>query len=116
MKVQGSVIRETDGRVATLTLKRGERNELDAGLLHELAEALADCDLDPGVQAVVLTGAGASFCVGVDLSSGPTAIRDLLLGEGAGRVGYQEPAGRITLRMWQMSAPVIVAFNGDVAA
>lgn len=93
---KGPVIREDDGGVAALWLIRGERNELDTGLLDALAEALADCEADPSVRAIVLTGVGSSFCAGIDLSSGPTAIRDLLLGEGGGRVGYQEPAGRIT--------------------
>lgn len=109
----GPVIREDDGGVATLWLSRGERNELDIGLLDTLAEALSDCEADPSVRAVVLTGAGSSFCAGIDLSPGPTAIRDLLLGEGGGRAGYQEPAGRVTLRVWQLSVPVIVAVNGD---
>ncbi|XVQ87774.1 enoyl-CoA hydratase-related protein [Microbispora siamensis] len=113
MAEPGRIRRELHDGVAILWMENGERNVLDHALLNGLAAALAECEADPDVRAVVLTGAGRTFCAGVDLSSGPTAIRDLLLGEGAGEVGYQEPAGRITLQMWRMSTPVIVAVNGD---
>ncbi|NNU81451.1 crotonase/enoyl-CoA hydratase family protein [Halovulum dunhuangense] len=60
---------ETDARgVATLTLDRPERhNALSARMVAELAEAAALLGADPAVRAVVLTGAGASFCAGGDL-------------------------------------------------
>jgi 2-(1,2-epoxy-1,2-dihydrophenyl)acetyl-CoA isomerase len=59
---------DTDG-VRTLTLSRPERlNALTTALAKQLHGALNECMRDPGVRAVVLTGAGGSFCAGFDLS------------------------------------------------
>lgn len=59
----------TDTRgIATLTLNRPEKhNALNAGMIAELSEAAARLATDRAVRAVVLTGAGASFCAGGDL-------------------------------------------------
>jgi 2-(1,2-epoxy-1,2-dihydrophenyl)acetyl-CoA isomerase len=60
-----------DGAVRTLTLDRPERlNALTPALIEELNRGLVDCARDPGVRAVVLTGAGRGFCSGFDLSGG----------------------------------------------
>lgn len=61
---------DTDGRgVATVTLDRPEvRNAFDAALIGELADAAAALGADPAVRVVVLTGAGAVFSAGGDLS------------------------------------------------
>ncbi|MDH3264124.1 MAG: crotonase/enoyl-CoA hydratase family protein [Paracoccaceae bacterium] len=76
----------TDARgVATLTLNRPEKhNALDAELIAALTEAAGHLGRDPGVRAVVLTGAGESFCAGGDLkwmkaqleADGPTRARE----------------------------------------
>ncbi len=59
----------TDPRgVTTLTLSRSDKhNAMSARMIDELAEAAARLGRDPAVRAVVLTGAGASFCAGGDL-------------------------------------------------
>jgi len=59
----------TDARgVATLTLNRPEKhNSLSAKMIAELTEAAARLGADTSVRAVVLTGAGTSFCAGGDL-------------------------------------------------
>ncbi len=61
---------ETDARgVATLTLARPEKhNALSAQMIADLTEAAGVLGADPAVRAVVLTGAGASFCAGGDLT------------------------------------------------
>jgi 2-(1,2-epoxy-1,2-dihydrophenyl)acetyl-CoA isomerase len=57
--------------VRTLTLDRPDRlNTLTPALATQLHAALVDCSRDPGVRAVVLTGAGRGFCAGFDLSGG----------------------------------------------
>ena len=61
------VLRETSGGVATLTLNRPERRngwspELEAAYFA----ALDACDADDDVVVVVLTGAGSTFCPGLD--------------------------------------------------
>jgi enoyl-CoA hydratase/carnithine racemase len=54
----------------TLTLDRPERrNALDPEMRDELAAALDDAARSPAVRAVVITGAGGSFCAGGDLGA-----------------------------------------------
>jgi enoyl-CoA hydratase/carnithine racemase len=56
--------------VATLTLNRADsKNALNRDLVVHLGAALDAAAQDPSVRAVVLTGAGASFCSGADLKS-----------------------------------------------
>lgn len=64
-----TVTLETDARgVATLTLNRPEKhNSLSAQLIAELSEAAAAIAGDKAIRAVVMTGAGESFCAGGDL-------------------------------------------------
>jgi enoyl-CoA hydratase/carnithine racemase len=63
------VMVEVAGRVATVTLNRPEAlNAISTELALALAEAVEPLATDPGVRAVVLTGAGErAFCVGADL-------------------------------------------------
>lgn len=59
---------EIEDRVATLTLDRPEkRNAIDLALHSGLEHALTELSYDPGVGAIVLTGAGPAFCAGGDL-------------------------------------------------
>ncbi len=60
---------ELAGRVATVTLDRPEAlNAISTELAVDLAETVEPLATDPGVRAVVLTGAGErAFCVGADL-------------------------------------------------
>ena len=59
--------RRPDG-VATLTLDRpARRNAFDDALIAELAQALDKLAAEPGLRALVLTGAGAAFSAGADL-------------------------------------------------
>ena len=60
---------EVAGRAATVTLDRPEAlNAISTELATELADAVEPLATDPGVRAVVLTGAGErAFCVGADL-------------------------------------------------
>ncbi len=54
--------------VATIILNRAEkRNALSRGLLSELSQALEDIGLEKNIRAVILSGAGPSFCAGMDL-------------------------------------------------
>ena len=56
---------ERDGDVLRITLARPEsRNAFDAALIAELAEAFVDVGT---ARAVVLSGAGPSFCAGADV-------------------------------------------------
>ena len=58
--------------VTRITLDRPERlNAMNATLIAELHEALADIAVDRACRVVVLTGAGRGFCAGIDLDMLP---------------------------------------------
>jgi len=56
-----------EGGVLLLTLDRPPANAIDEAMLEALESACSAAARDPGVRAVVLTGAGAFFCGGFDL-------------------------------------------------
>ena len=63
------VLYEKDGRIARITLNRPDvLNAIDDDMPHEIAEAAARADADPGVHLMVLSGAGRAFCAGYDLT------------------------------------------------
>jgi methylglutaconyl-CoA hydratase len=67
---QSPVIYAVEGAVALVTLNRPEkRNALNDELVAALKAALRDADARADVRAVVVTGAGADFCSGADLSA-----------------------------------------------
>ncbi|WP_172977489.1 enoyl-CoA hydratase/isomerase family protein [Roseovarius sp. THAF9] len=93
------VIYELTDRVAVLRLSRGEANALSPGMRSDLAAALDRAAGDEAATAVVLTGAGYTFCSGVDLSEfdGPLA----------------EPwIGALTRRIEDHPKPVVAALDG----
>ncbi len=62
---------ERHDAVATLTLNRpGTKNALTRELVTALGRVLLEVEADEAVRAVVLTGAGGSFCSGADLKAG----------------------------------------------
>jgi methylglutaconyl-CoA hydratase len=55
--------------VALVTLNRPDRhNAFDETMIAELTQALAEIEASPRLRAVVLLGAGESFCAGADLA------------------------------------------------
>ncbi|MBV6762136.1 enoyl-CoA hydratase/isomerase family protein [Rhodococcus opacus] len=55
--------------IATITLNRPQRkNAFTLEMIDTWANALIEAEHDPNVRVVVLTGAGGSFCSGVDLT------------------------------------------------
>ncbi len=64
-----TLILTTDPRgVATLTLNRPDKhNAMSAQMISDLTDAAHALGADPAVRAVILTGAGASFCAGGDM-------------------------------------------------
>ncbi|HEU5300726.1 MAG TPA: enoyl-CoA hydratase [Acidimicrobiia bacterium] len=72
------VLVAVDDGVATITLNRPDaRNAMNSALGVGLARAVADCEADDGVAAMILTGADPAFCAGADLeeiSNAPTGV------------------------------------------
>lgn len=70
----------SDGRVAVVTLDDPERrNALSLSLCEELVGTVEGLVSDPGIGAIVITGAGPAFCAGADLTQlGDSASHGLL--------------------------------------
>jgi enoyl-CoA hydratase/carnithine racemase len=64
-----SVLRSVDAGIATLTLNRPESNNGWNGELQgRYFELLAECEADPDVRAIIVTGAGKTWCPGADMN------------------------------------------------
>lgn len=89
-----------------ITLNRPEaRNAVDLEVTRLVGDALEEADHDPGVWAVVVTGAGdKAFCAGADLKA--VARGEGLIPEGREHWGF---AGYIT---HHIGKPTIAAVNG----
>ena len=106
---------ERDGHVATLTLNRPERmNAISGEMLTDLSRTLVECDADPEVRAIILTGAGRGFCGGLDL-------KDQASGTGLGGGDIGSNVARFDLRdappivLHNLDTPTICALNGGAA-
>ena len=74
-----------DGGVLTLTLDYpARRNALALPLREELHRLLEDAQSDRAIRAIVLTGAGGTFCSGGDISG-------MNVADGARRAGAHAP-------------------------
>ena len=63
-------------RVLRITMDNGKMNTADAVMHYELGQVWRDVDLDPEVNAIVLTGAGRYFSAGGDFSLVQSHIDD----------------------------------------
>ena len=101
---------ETVDAVATITLDRPDAlNALTVPLKHELLAAFERIAADPGVRAVVVTGAGRAFCAGQDLRERLEAEAAPLADEL--RLRYN-PLIRAMVRL---PKPIVGAINGVAA-
>jgi 2-(1,2-epoxy-1,2-dihydrophenyl)acetyl-CoA isomerase len=111
MFTYSTLLYEQRGSVAVITLNRPERrNAVTHELLTELNHALGRAEQEPTMRALLLTGAGKSFCAGQDLSvfGGPStseSVQQTVL-------NFYKP---VILRMCSMGKPIIGAINGAAA-
>ncbi|MFO1519010.1 MAG: enoyl-CoA hydratase/isomerase family protein [bacterium] len=69
MKTFETLLVEIKDQVATVTLNRPDvHNAFNETLIAELSEAMDLLSQEAAVRAIVITGAGASFCAGGDLN------------------------------------------------
>lgn len=100
---------------ATIILNRPEkRNALNRELLAEISQAFSDLHLERRVRAVVLTGAGAAFCAGMDLTE---MLQTRELPDAMAR-WYQDAEIYRDLieQMLRFPKPIIAAVNGPALA
>jgi enoyl-CoA hydratase/carnithine racemase len=99
--------------VATITLNRPERlNALTFEVYTELRDTFRALDREPGVRAVIVTGAGRAFCTGGDVED---IIGALFARDAAGLLEFTRLTGDLILAIRQCRRPVVAALNGTVA-
>ena len=87
-----TLIYETDGRVARITLNRPERgNGITPLMPVEIAACVERANLDPAVHAIALAGNGTGFCGGYDLVASAEGDMSELGEGGTGALGGVEP-------------------------
>jgi enoyl-CoA hydratase/carnithine racemase len=107
------IIYDKQDKVAILTLNRPDRmNAITPTLAGELKDAMADAERAPAIAAIVVTGAGKSFCPGMDMG--------VLQAAAERKKGEPAPAAAIDINhhslfgfMLKMRKPIIGALNGN---
>jgi methylglutaconyl-CoA hydratase len=100
------------GESATITLNRPDkRNAINTAMISELQSAMDEIEKKK-VRVVIMTGAGAAFCAGMDL-------------EMLAAIGKQSPQenqedskrmAKLFRRVWSFPRPLIAAVNGHALA
>jgi 2-(1,2-epoxy-1,2-dihydrophenyl)acetyl-CoA isomerase len=113
------ILFDQQGRVGLITLNRPERlNAWTWKMNAEIADAIARCNDDDGVGAVVITGAGRGFCSGADMGVFDRAIdrREQASTDEERRAASAPPRDlqreASDLGFYQQSKPIICAVNG----
>jgi len=100
------VLVDVDGGVAVVTINRPKaRNAVNGAVAQGVAAALDEFDERKDVSAIVITGAGGTFCAGMDLKGFLTGENPMAGGRGFGGITQKPPA-----------KPVIAAVEGYALA
>ncbi|WGX97795.1 crotonase/enoyl-CoA hydratase family protein [Nocardioides sp. L-11A] len=112
MTTEETVVTETDllveerGRVLVLTMNRPDaKNAMSMAMAHQIADALTLLDERDDLSVAVITGAGGTFCAGMDLKGFARGERPVVEGRGFAGIVKQPP-----------TKPVIAAVEGYALA
>jgi methylglutaconyl-CoA hydratase len=101
--------------VGTIIIDRPERrNALSRDVLRALVEAFGDLHLERRVRAVIVTGAGSTFCAGMDL----TEMRATKESDDPSAQWHEDSVLYLDLieTMLRFPKPIIAAVNGPAVA
>ena len=115
MKSETLLFEQHDG-IARVTLNRPEKlNALSLELVEDLRRAAETIAAQPGIRAVLLTGAGRAFCSGADLTRGDVfQSADRSVGQSIGH-SLTEHFNPMVRAWCGLRTPVVVAVNGVAA-
>jgi len=104
--VSDEVLVEVDGAVAVLTINRAKaKNAVNGAVARGIADALDELEGRKDVAAYILTGAGGTFCAGMDLKGFLTGDSPSIDGRGFGGITERPPR-----------KPIIAAVEGYALA
>lgn len=108
-----TVLTHDAGPVRTLTLNRPERrNALTPEMQDELTAALEAAGNDPGIRVLILTGAGDSFCAGLDL----IVLQSISDRTASDLAADAERIARMFRTLYELPLPTIALVNGHAIA
>ena len=110
------MLEKRDDGVALITLNRPERlNAFGEDLLERLVGALEECEDDPDVRCVALTGAGRGFSAGADINNMSASGERRRPGPGVGnRMGHRSQV-QTSGMLHEMGTPTVALVNGPAA-
>jgi len=104
------LIAEQRGAVLLLTLNRPEKaNALHPDLIAKLTTTLEEAAENPDVNVLIITGAGKSFCAGLDLGV-------MLESSFQDKLAYLESVFGMFQQIYTQPQPVVAAINGPAIA
>jgi len=105
------VLSATDPRgVATVTINRPDRhNAFDGETIDGLEQAFGILARDPTVRAIVLTGAGGTFCAGADVGH----MRAMMQASEQANVEDALRLARLLRQLGDLDKPLIARVNGS---
>jgi enoyl-CoA hydratase len=100
------VLAQVDDGIAVITINRpAARNAVNGAVASGIAAAVEEFDARSDVRVLVLTGAGGTFCAGMDLKGFVAGDRPTVAGRGFGGIAERPPL-----------KPVIAAVEGYALA
>ena len=112
-----TVLTEVTDGVGVLTLNRPEaKNAVDLATTEALAAALDDFDARDDVAVLVLTGAGGTFCAGMDLKAFARGERPRIEGRGFAGLTEAPPAKPLIAAVegWALAGGCELALSADL--
>lgn len=108
------ILFEQRDRVGIITLNRPDRlNAWTYDMDAEIHDAIEKCNEDPGVGAIVVTGAGRGFCAGADIQGFNKSIENRETGSAERSPLDPPPVRKEHLAAFlRRSKPLIAAING----
>lgn len=97
------------GGVAVLTLANDKVNALDVEIVEEILSFVEQCEGDPGVTALVVTGRGKVFSAGLN-------VRQLLEEDPGYSVTLLQVLARALEKLFRFPKPTVAAVNGAAVA
>ena len=88
-----AVLAAVDDGIAVITINRPEaRNAVNGDVARGLAGAIEELDARKDVRVLILTGAGGTFCAGMDLKGFLAGDTPAVAGRGFGGITERPPA------------------------
>ena len=108
------LVDKRDDQIALITLNRPERmNSFGDDLIERLTNALIDCEDDPEVRCVAITGAGRGFSAGADINNMGRGGQRPAPGIG-NRIGHRNQI-QTSGMLHEMGTPTVALVNGPAA-